>query len=144
MKPIFVQIDRLSDQGTQTLGLLSVVRDFNTLFKCKTLELGWHDNEVEKSCIPSGTYTVVKHQSPKFGTCFHVQNVPNRSAILFHAGNFNTDTHGCILVGEQFAKLNNDTYDDVTNSKATMKRLLEVLPDEFECTIFPAQTSHGK
>ena len=141
MKKPFIQIDRLSDQGTQTLGILSVVRDFQTLFRCKTLELGWHDNEREKSCIPSGSYTVIKHHSPKFGECLWVQNVPKRDAILFHAGNFNTDTHGCILVGEQFAKLNNDTFDDVTNSKATMKKLLEFLPDEFELVIFKAQSN---
>lgn len=29
-------------------------------------------------------------------------NVPGRSAILLHKGNISDDTHGCILVGEQF------------------------------------------
>ncbi len=40
--------------------------------------------------------------SPKFGNTFEVTNVPNRSEILLHKGNITDDSHGCILVGEQF------------------------------------------
>jgi hypothetical protein len=30
-------------------------------------------------------------------------NVPGRNHILFHKGNTMEDTHGCILVGEEFS-----------------------------------------
>ncbi len=33
------------------------------------------------------------------------KNVSNRSHILFHKGNLSDDTHGCVLVGEQFEPL---------------------------------------
>lgn len=43
--------------------------------------------------------------SPKFGDTFRVEDVPNRSHILFHKGNLAENTHGCIIVGEQFEPL---------------------------------------
>lgn len=67
-----------------------------------SLERAWLNNEVGKSCIPVGTYVCKRVQSPKFGNTFEVTKVPGRSAILFHKGNIHDDSHGCILVGEQF------------------------------------------
>lgn len=67
-----------------------------------TLERPWLDNQPEVSCIPAGQYDCRKVQSPKFGETFEVANVPGRSAILFHKGNVDTDSHGCILIGEAF------------------------------------------
>lgn len=32
--------------------------------------------------------------------------VPGRSEILFHKGNVDEDSHGCIIIGEQFESLN--------------------------------------
>ena len=71
-----------------------------------TLERPWLDNQPSVSCIPAGQYACQRVQSPKFGDTFEVQNVPNRTAILFHKGNITDDTHGCILVGEQFEPVN--------------------------------------
>lgn len=71
-----------------------------------TMERPWLDNAVGKSCIPVGMYTCRRVQSPKFGNTFEVTGVPGRSAILFHKGNIDDDSHGCILVGEEFAVWN--------------------------------------
>ena len=71
-----------------------------------TVERPWLDNQKSVSCIPAGQYACQRVQSPKFGDTFEVQNVPNRTAILFHKGNITDDTHGCILVGEQFGTVN--------------------------------------
>lgn len=71
-----------------------------------TLERPWLDNETGKSCIPAGTYTCKRVQSPKFGNTFQVMDVPGRSEILIHKGNLMDDSHGCILIGEQFEPLN--------------------------------------
>ena len=70
-----------------------------------TLERPWRDNRKGESCIPPGHYQCVRVQSPRFGDTFEVKNVPGRSSILFHKGNISDDTHGCILVGEQFNKV---------------------------------------
>lgn len=76
-----------------------------------TLERPWLGNRASEkgkpgSCIPEGTYTCVRVQSPKFGNTFEITDVDGRSHILFHKGNLSADTHGCILVGEMFEPLN--------------------------------------
>ena len=71
-----------------------------------TLEREWKNNRRGLSCIPQGQYECARVTSPKFGETFQVENVPGRTHILFHTGNLEDDSHGCILVGEQFEKLN--------------------------------------
>ncbi len=73
---------------------------------CLTLERQWLNNRVGESCIPSGEYICQRVNSPKFGDTFEVKDVTDRTAILFHKGNLMDDSHGCILVGEQFEPLN--------------------------------------
>jgi len=67
-----------------------------------TLERQWLDNKAGVSCIPEGTYTCKRVESPHFGNTFEVTDVQGRTHILFHKGNIDDDSHGCILVGEQF------------------------------------------
>lgn len=64
-----------------------------------TLELPWKNNQRQISCIPAAVYQCGVVNSPKFGRVYQVKNVPNRSHILIHAGNWVKDTSGCILVG---------------------------------------------
>lgn len=71
-----------------------------------TLERQWLNNERGISCIPWGKYVCKRIISPRFGNTFEVTRVPNRSSILFHKGNLDDDSHGCILVGEQFETIN--------------------------------------
>ena len=116
-----------TDSGPkQTLGSISI-NDL-TLF---TLELpnlnndGIEGNEVRKSCIPDGIYPVFAHTSLKFGKCFWIKEVPGRSAILIHPGNYYYHTLGCILVGLKQKDMNNDGLIDNQSSKAAMKELLK-------------------
>lgn len=64
-----------------------------------TLERPWHDNEPDISCIPTGTYLCVGHDSPRHPQTWQLINVPNRTEVLIHTGNFEKDTLGCILIG---------------------------------------------
>lgn len=73
-----------------------------------TLERRWLNNKRSISCIPTGAYTVKRVSSPRFGETFKVTNVEGRSHILFHKGNRFEDSHGCILVGEEFGFLNGE------------------------------------
>ena len=70
-----------------------------------TLERPWLDNQRSVSCIPPGTYTCARKQSPRFGNTFEITGVPGRSHILFHAGNTAADTEGCVLVAEEFTTM---------------------------------------
>ena len=94
-----MKIKRIASRLDGTFGVL--LGDGDEPFAL-TLELPWRNNEVGKSCIPAGTYTCKRVLSPKFGNTFEVTNVQGRSHILFHRGNVDDDTHGCILVGEKF------------------------------------------
>ena len=78
-----------------------------------TVERRWLNNKKwdgkEGSCIPPGVYVCKRITSPKFGNTFQVTAVPGRSEILFHKGNVQDDSHGCIIIGEQFEPLNGKT-----------------------------------
>jgi len=84
-------------------GTFGVLLDEEIPF-CLTLEREWKNNEKNISCIPRGKYVCKRVQSPKFGDTFEVLHVPGRSAILFHIGNIEDDTHGCIVTGEYYGK----------------------------------------
>ena len=132
MKAVLI---RLTDDGKQTLGQFEAFSGISKVFECKTLELPWKDNKKEISCIPAGTYQVRKHNSPTFGRCFKVHDVPGRSEILIHKGNFNRDTHGCILVGAAFIDVNSDGTTDISSSGATFEKMMMHLAEEFTLTI---------
>lgn len=64
---------------------------------CKTIELPWMDNKVQRSCIPEGSYKLVKRYSERFHWHFELLNVPGRSAILIHSANWALqELKGCI------------------------------------------------
>lgn len=100
-------------------------------FRCFTLELPDLDNQPNISCIPQGTYKCSKFTSPTHGLCVAVHNVPNRTLIRIHTGNFTRQILGCILVGQSLVDIDNDGIIDVSNSGNTMKKLMSVLPNEF-------------
>lgn len=128
-------LTRTTSQEMQTLGDLAVSENGQSLFTCKTLELPWKNNQRNVSCIPTGTYQVVKRTSEKYGNHFHLLNVPDRSMILIHSGNYYTQTQGCILVGSGYADINNDKVTDIKESKVTLQKLYSLMPDQFEIKI---------
>lgn len=89
-----------------------------------TLELPDHGNEQDISCIPRKKYRAAYRKSPSNGDVIELKNVPNRTYIQIHAGNFTHQIRGCILVGDSIKDINGDSIPDVTNSKATLKKLL--------------------
>lgn len=78
------------------------------------IELPWRENRKRISCIPEGTYTMRKRYSVKHKWHYIIQNVPNRSLILFHPANHaQKELLGCIApvtkiikegIGEQSRK----------------------------------------
>lgn len=130
MKAESLTIIRFAGEEKQTLGsgvLLSAQLD--TLFEFKTVELPWKNNQRRISCIPPGTYTAIKHNSPKFGACLWIQDVPDRSEILIHPANFWHDLLGCIAPGEKHLHIDKDGSLDVNKSRATMNKILELCDD---------------
>ena len=70
---------------------------------CDTLENPWKDNQRNISCIPEGNYKVrlrlPRESASRDYIHLLLEDVENRSYILFHRGNTAKDTRGCILVG---------------------------------------------
>lgn len=132
-----ILIERLPQLNEmQTTGYLFVLnQEKHIIYKCYCLELPDRDNATSISRIPEGTYTVKKRNSPKFADHFHILDVPGRSFILIHHGNYYTDIRGCILVGQELEDINGDGLLDVTQSKYTMRKLNQILPNEFKITI---------
>lgn len=78
----------------------------------KTLELPWLDNKSNVSCIPEGVHLVKwleRSASGKYKRVWHIQDVPNRTAILMHNGNLIRHTQGCPLIGLYHGRLNDQT-----------------------------------
>ena len=97
-------------------------------------------NEPFYSCIPPGEYLVEMDDSPRYGRVYHVRNVPGRTDILQHVGNwsgdkrlgFKTNSDGCQLFGERLGSLrvNGRWQRAVLRSGATMERFFEYMNGE--------------
>ncbi|RXM52933.1 hypothetical protein BOQ64_00520 [Chryseobacterium sp. CH25] len=88
---------------------------------CYTLELPWKDNLNNISCIPIGTYKGILRYDKKDGWRIQLDNVPNRTGVQIHMGNYTTQIEGCVLVGTD-AKVENCS---VLNSSAAYVKLKE-------------------
>jgi len=110
------------------VGEFYLVDDDNYIINSwRSLELPDKGNQKRISRIPEGDYVAKLHVSPRFGECLWIQDVPNRSEILVHRGNFHYDILGCVLIGKDLKDINGDGYLDVTSSATAMKELLEYL-----------------
>ena len=90
---------------------------------CDTLENPYLNNQRNISCIPEGQYKVrlrtARESATKDYLHLLVQEVPDRSLILFHSGNTAKDTRGCVLVGI------GTEQDFVKNSRLAMDLLMK-------------------
>lgn len=99
-----------NDEGTK--GELK----YENFLICNILELPDRENKRKLSRIPAGEYIckyMSKTWSGKYKKVYQVQNVPKRSGILFHVGNyagdvlkgFKTHSLGCLLPCSNFGSL---------------------------------------
>ena len=108
-----LEVLRFSSQNDSTLGLLFDVTN-DRKFLCFTLEDEARDTKVmSETRIPAGIYELKLRKEggyhnktlKKFGSNFHkgmihVQNVSNFRWILWHTGNTDEHTAGCLLLGD--------------------------------------------
>lgn len=99
---------------------------------CVTLEPPWKNNQKNISCIPQGEYEVEPFSGRKGTDIWRFKNVPNRSDILIHSGNWVHHTEGCILVGKSFNR------HMITSSSDTIEMLQVTLPKHFTIEVLDA------
>ena len=104
---------------------------------CVTLE---HSYDGQPKVRP-GTYTCIRgthslHNGIPFKT-FEITGVKGHGGILFHAGNFNRDSEGCVLIGNTIASDPNTGDEMITGSKAEFKQFMARLEgiDEFQLAV---------
>ena len=131
-----VIITRNKESQGVTTGKVQLFDDAGILLlKCVSLELANKNNQRQISCIPKGSYFCKKTYSKKFKNCISVMNVPGRSAILMHVGNFKKDTLGCILLGNQININIHSSEPWISGSRITMNEFLMLVDKNFELII---------
>ena len=106
---MLIQVQRIVDDGTSSVGALAVDGEF----LCYTLEDTRRKEKVAgKTRIPKGTFEVkmrkdltplTKKYRKKydwFSYHLELQDVPDFQFVYIHIGNYHTNTDGCLLVGE--------------------------------------------
>ena len=124
---------RQAESNEGTFGTLRVYEDGALLYTCFTGELPNRDNQPRISCIPLGIYSCRHWCSQKFPNHFEVMNVPERTAIIIHEGNFcgdqslgyKSNAAGCILVGRALGTIQGQQA--VLNSKLALNDLRNIL-----------------
>lgn len=114
-----------------TPGTLRVIDRGITIFRCRTLELPWMNNQRRISRVPNGSYLAKWEESGNFRTkLWELKGVPGRSEVKFHHGNFTSQIEGCVLLGIHTRDINQDTIPDVTSSRTAMRLFHEATKPE--------------
>jgi len=130
MRQVFINRTQSSDLGT--FGELRIDDAVAGEPICYTCEPPWRNNGPD-SCIPTGTYTVIPHNSPAHPNTWEISDVPDRNVILIHNGNTERDSLGCVLVGDTLGTVNG--LPAVLDSNKTLESLRSILPPTFQLQI---------
>lgn len=91
--------------------------------------------------LPNGEYKCLRgthqlHNAPPFET-FEITGVPGHTGILFHAGNFNEDSEGCVLLGRRIVPNPSGDGDMITSSKNSFLKFMDLQDgiNEFTLTV---------
>jgi hypothetical protein len=115
----FVRVVRYSETVDGTYGVM----EYNGVPLGMTLEPNDRGNGAN-SRIPPGRYRCRRHNGPKYKNTWEIIEVPGRSAVLFHIGNIEDDSLGCVLLGSSLASVKGKL--GVGSSGATFARFMEL------------------
>lgn len=118
----YLLLNRFHSDSKHTIGTLTIMDDDKVIFIFKTLELPWKDNKKNVSCIPPGIYKAT-HEMHDKGWVVRIHDVPDRSGILIHIGNYIRDIEGCILLGLYHSDFDEDGIQNVAYSRVSMETL---------------------
>ena len=93
-----VRIVRVERSEDGLIGVLTI----DGRADCWTLQ---PDERDQHFSIPVGSYLCKRFHGKRWQDTFEII-VPGHTALLFHSGNRESDTEGCILLGEEVGELN--------------------------------------
>lgn len=114
-------------------GVFGELLDENNRRIAVTLEHSYdsgHGDGSYSSKIPNGTYACnrgqhrLEHMTKPFET-FEIEKVPGHFDILFHTGNYNQDSNGCVLLGTSI--IDTGKIHMITKSKAAFDQFMNKL-----------------
>lgn len=115
----YLRIVRYSETSDGTFGVM----EYNSIPFCMTLEPNDRGNKIN-SCIPAGRYICKRHSGPRYKNTWEITGVPGRTAILFHIGNIEDNTLGCILLGKSLGTVRRKL--GVVTSSNTFRKFMNV------------------
>lgn len=110
----------------------TIGRIFSPHFKryLACLELPERANTVDESCIPEGLYPYRVAMSPRAGRLvIWIDDVPGRTLIQLHPGNYTRQILGCGLPGLSVIDLDGDGTPDVSRSEDALNFILANVPE---------------
>ena len=145
MSEFKLRLLRYYDSGRSTAGLLFI----NGEFACHTLENPWKGNQRRVSCVPEGKYRLALRTEGGWGDrakekfpdmhkgMIELQDVPDRTFILMHWGNYPKDTEGCVLLGKTAG------VDMVGSSVETYEKVYPKIADAILCGETSIEVCHA-
>ena len=110
---MILEVLRISSQEDSTSGILFDITDNKRKFLCYTIEDEYRSKKVKhETRIPAGVYKLTlrteggfhSRYKKKYGDwhrgMIYVNNVPNFEWILWHTGNSDESTSGCLIFGQ--------------------------------------------
>ena len=127
-------VDILRLEGSHEDGSFGKMRIDKQVF-ADTLEPYQRANKRFLSLFPAGQYLCKRVHSPKFGETFEIYFIEDRDNIVFHWGNFDENTEGCVILGNGIGVIGDRRA--ILNSKNTFKKFMRALDhvDEFVLTV---------
>ncbi len=136
----------LTDKAKEVDGIFGTLESEDGSFSCVTLQHAYDSGLGDGSFaakIPPGTYNCVRGQHHLLGmpapfTTFEITGVPGHTNLLFHVGNFNEDSEGCVLLGRRIAPRDPPEIGNmITSSRNTFNAFmdLQIDVDSFTLTV---------
>lgn len=104
--------------------------------------------ENEAGCIPEGEYLVVRRDpkiwsKARYKDNWEILNIPNKSGVVFHSGNYWFHSQSCILLGKSIIDMNprgnigfnKDRRWFLNNSALALKEFTKMMPERFKLKI---------
>lgn len=109
-------------------GVLGILLNEDGVQLATTLEHSYNG----RPKLPPGAYRCERgihslHSNPTPFETFEILNVPNCTGILFHVGNWNDDSNGCVLLGR--LSISSEKGSMIVGSRKTFERFLTELSD---------------